>query len=159
VAVAASFCAFTAAAAIDWTWEFAALSVLAFLGISAAGAAGSARLSRSRERRSRRFPARLRLALVVVALAAAAVQVPGLVSTQLVRGSENALAEGDVDEARSLADDAVRAAPWEATPYAQRARVEVRLGDLEAAATDAATAVAHEPLEPAHRALEARLSD
>jgi hypothetical protein len=159
LAMAGVFCTFTAAAAIDWVWEFSALTVLALLAITAAGAAGSARLSRSRERRSRQFPPRLRLALVIVAVGGAAAQVPGLVSAQLVRGSAEALASGDADEALSLADDAVRAAPWEASPYALRARVRARLGDFEAAKEDAATAVAHEPLEPAHRALEARLAE
>jgi hypothetical protein len=159
LAMAGVFCAFTAAAAIDWVWEFSALTVLALLAITAAGAAGSAPPSRSRERRARRFPPRRRLALVIVALGAAAAQVPGLVSAQLVRGSAESLAAGDLDEALSRADDAVLAAPWEASPYALRARIQARLGDLDAAAADAATAVSHEPLEPSHRQLDARLAD
>jgi hypothetical protein len=120
------------------------------IAISTGASTSSARLEPARSKRQ--FPPRLRVALVVVALAGAAVQVPGLVSAQLVRGSADALADGDADEALSLADDAVR-------PPGRRARTRSGREPRRAAVADAATAVSHEPLEPAHRALEARLGN
>jgi Flp pilus assembly protein TadD len=56
-----------------------------------------------------------------------------------------------------LADDAVRAAPWEAEPHAVQARAERRLGSLHRALEDAQAAVERESLEPEHRLLVAEI--
>ncbi len=136
---------FVIAAAADWLWEFPGLVAVALIAAGAAGAAGS------RPRRARRSGAwpgpRLRLLLVVVAIACAASQVPGLVSEQLRRASQSAAVAGDLDEAESLADDAIQAAGWSADAYAQRALVRARRGDLVGAIADAAKAISLEPME------------
>jgi tetratricopeptide (TPR) repeat protein len=82
----------------------------------------------------------------VVAVAAAAVQVPGLVSTERIRASEDALVAGDAPGARALAQDAVDAESWSASAWAQLANSERAGGDLAAAERAIDEAIEREPL-------------
>ena len=71
-----------------------------------------------------------RVGLTLLALVAAGSLVPTLVSTERTRDSATALAQGDPARGVQLADDAIRAEPWAASPYAQKAlalRAEGRL--------------------------------
>ena len=150
-ALTAAFLAFVVHAAVDWMWEATAVAVLA-LGAGSIVAAGLAP-------RRARVPRSLtvRVALVVAAIAAGTLQVPALVSEQRLRSSQRALAAGEVDEAQRLADDAVDAQPWAATPYAWRGDLELRGGSLESARRDAKAAISREATNPAHRFLLARV--
>jgi tetratricopeptide (TPR) repeat protein len=91
------------------------------------------------------------------ALLIAAVQVPGLVSTQRLRASETDLDRGELAAALDEASDAIDAQPWAASPYAVRATVLERSGYLAAASTDARDAIEREPDNWRHRLLLARI--
>lgn len=133
-ALIAAFVVFLAYSGIDWMWEIGAVGTLAIGGVAVAGAGG---LERAKVVGLSPWA---RSAAVAAALLLAAAQVPGLVSTQRVRASESALAAGDADRAKDLADEAIGAEDWAASPYAARALAWERLGDLDAAKQDAQAA-------------------
>ncbi len=64
-----------------------------------------------------------RAALVVLALVAGLVQIPGLLSTAEIRRSQGAERAGNPAQALAWANDAVAAEPWAASAYEQRALV------------------------------------
>jgi tetratricopeptide (TPR) repeat protein len=138
-ALIASFVVFLAYAGIDWIWELSAIGTLAIGGIAVAGAGGFERSTKSALRWW------MRAALIVLALAAAISQVPGLVSTERTRASEEKLAAGDSDRALELADQAVDAEPWAGSPYAARALALESAGDLAAAKGAANDAIERDP--------------
>jgi len=139
VAMVVCFGVYLVVAGVDWFWEYPALTALALAGISVAGAQASGR------RRPIRW--RARFALVVVALAAAATQVPGIVATQRVRASATAVSSGDYRQARDLATQAIDAEPWASSPYEQRAVAELRGGEISGARRDVQKARSHDPLD------------
>jgi hypothetical protein len=120
----AAFIVFVIYAGVDWMWEMGAVGSL---GLGGVAVIGSGTLDAKRPQTFSRW---WRAGLVVVALVAAASQVPGLVSTQRTRGSDAALAQGDLARAAQLADEAIRAEPWASSPYAQRAIVAEAQRDL-----------------------------
>lgn len=138
-ALIAAFVVFLAYAGIDWMWELGAVGTLAIGGIAVAGAGGLERAERWR------LNSWARTAMVVAALLAGAVQVPGLVSTERTRASASALARGDAGRAKQLADQAITAEDWAASPYAARALASESLGDLPGARRDAQQAIDREP--------------
>jgi Flp pilus assembly protein TadD len=98
-----------------------------------------------------------RLALTCVALIAGAVQIPGIVSSDRVAASNQALAFGFDHRAVALASQATRAEPWAASPYAMRSLAELRERRFKAARADALRAIRREPTDWQHRALLARI--
>lgn len=138
-ALIAVFVVFLAYAGIDWMWELGAVGALALGGVAVAGAGGLDRAER------RQLGPWTRSAMVVAALLAGAVQVPGLISTERTRASESALAGGDAARAQDLADQAITAEDWAASPYAARAEAVERLGNLAEAKRDAQQAIDREP--------------
>ncbi|MGZ5375695.1 MAG: O-antigen ligase family protein [Solirubrobacterales bacterium] len=150
-AAIAAFIVFLLYAGIDWIWELPAIGALALGGAAVAGAASFPRWG------PQRLSAAPRVTLIAVALAAVLVQVPGLVSTERLRASGDELRGGSVDRASELADEAVRAEPWAAAPYVQRALVEQRQGDLAAARTDAQRAIDRERTNWRHHIVLARI--
>ena len=155
VALCAAFCVFLVSAGVDWMWQVTAVGAIALGGIAVAGAAGS----EAGEVRLSGLPLRsgLRIAVGVAALAAAAFEVPGIVSTQRIRASQAAARAGDLPHSRSLAQQAVDAMPWAATPYEQLALVEEELGDLAAARRDTEHAIRNEPTNWRYPLLLARI--
>jgi hypothetical protein len=141
IAMTAAFIVFLFSSSVDWMWEETAVGALALAAIAVAGAAGSA----PRRADARIGAAWARPAIVAAAVAAAAVQVPGIVSTQDLRHSREALSEGDIERARELAESAIDWQPWAATPHAQLALVHRRAGDLADAAAEFETAIEKEP--------------
>jgi O-antigen ligase len=131
-AMCAAFIVFLVSAGVDWMWEETAVGALAVAGIAIAGAAGSERLRR-RERSAPLSRPGVRAALVILALAAAAVQVPGIVSTDRLRDSQVAVRARDLPLAAQLAQSSVDAEPWAAAPRVQLGLVRERQGDLSAA--------------------------
>jgi O-antigen ligase len=109
-ACAAVFVVLLFSAGIDWMWEVPALGTLALGSIAVATTAGFARWGNDP------VPRAPRIAIVAVALVAAAIQVPGLVSTQRLRASAEQLRSGDKTRAVELADESVSAEPWAAAP-------------------------------------------
>ena len=145
VAAATALCAvgvvFLVQAGIDWLWEETAVGVLGIGALAVAAAAGS-------ERRAHRLAWRgSRLALLAASILALLVLVPGLVSSAREGQSEAALRAGRLDYARTLASAAIDAQNWAATPYQERAAVEVRQGDLHRARSDLEAAARNEPVD------------
>ncbi|MFN8123629.1 MAG: O-antigen ligase family protein [Thermoleophilia bacterium] len=136
----------------DWTltWPASGLPVAAALGLLAASAA--------RDPRPRALSAGGEAGLVAV-LAAAAIAAPvtaGLPwwSGHLVRGSQDALARGDLGEALSLARDARSRNPLSIDPLRMRALALARAGDRAAAEAALREATRVQPENPmAWRAL------
>lgn len=144
VAMCAAFCVFLVTSGVDWMWQFASLAGVALAGIAVAAAAGSRALEPAKRGGSIGRPG-VRLVLVCIAIAAAAVQLPGVLATQKIRDSQAAARAGDLPRSRELAEEAVDAMPWGATPYEQLALAEEELGQLAAAEADMREAVANEP--------------
>ena len=148
-ALLAAFLVYVLQASVDWMWQSTAVTVLALAGAAVA----AARLSRG--------PARLRwyarVGVAVAAVGAAAVQVPGLVSTRAIRRSQSAERAGNGALAYTLANAAVSAEPWAASPYEQRGLVLESAGRLAPAGADLQRAIAREPENFAHWLVLARI--
>lgn len=138
-ALIAAYVVFLAYAGIDWMWELAAVGTAGLGAAAIAGAGGFDRVERDR------IQPWMRVTLVVLALAAAVTQVPGLVATDRIRASETELAAGDQDRAVELADQAVDAEPWAGSPYAARALALEAQGELGAAKAAAEDAIDRDP--------------
>jgi Tfp pilus assembly protein PilF len=147
----AGFVVFLAYAGVDWMWELGGIGTLAVGGIAVAGAGG---FERFREPAIRPWT---RAGLVALALAAAASQVPGLVSTERTRASQEQLVAGDPGRAREIADEAIDAEPWASAPYAARALANESAGDLPAARGDAQDAIDRDPYDWRDHLLMARI--
>ncbi len=132
----AAFVVFAVYAGVDWMWEMGAIGTLAMGGAAVVGA--------SRFRRVAPLGGWARVGLMLVALVLAASQVPTLVSTERTRASATALAQGDSARALELGDDAIRAEPWAASPYAQKAVALLADGRLTAARDEVNQAIDHE---------------
>lgn len=144
VAMCSAFAVFLVSAGVDWMWEETAVTALALGGIAIAAAGGSSR-RRRRDRAGKLGRRVVRPAIVAAAILAGATQIPGLVSNQRVRASEAALANGDVSGARVIAERAIDAEPWAATPHAQLALVEREAERLAKAREEIEVALDKEP--------------
>ena len=136
-------------ASVDWMWESTAVTVLALVAVAV--------LSGRLGTRGAPLGWRVRAPLVAVAVLAAALQVPGLLSTSEVRRSQGAVRAGHPALALSWANDAVSSEPWSASAYEQRALVLETSGRYVAAARDVHRAITHEPMNYAHWAVLARI--
>ena len=132
----AAFVVFVVYAGVDWMWEMGAIGTLAIGGAAVVGA--------SRFRRAAPLSGWARVGLTLLALVATASLVPTLVSTQRTRDSATALAQGDPARGVQLADDAIRAEPWAASPYAQKALALQAEGRLTEALDEINRAIDHE---------------
>ncbi|MGV1048809.1 MAG: tetratricopeptide repeat protein [Solirubrobacterales bacterium] len=124
----------------DWTWKVPVLPIASLLLIAA--------LLTSRETASEgpvepRIPLRVATALVAVA-AIVAIAIP-LASTSLIRQSQAAVNDGDVQGALDDAHSAQNVMPGAAGPRLQQALVLETAGDFDAAAAAATAATAKEP--------------
>ncbi len=144
VAMCAAFCVFLVTAGVDWMWQFAALSGVALGGLIVATAAG-ARVLRPTERGGAIGRPGVRIVLICLAVGAAIAQVPGLLATERIRESQEAARAGDLPRSQQLAEQAVEAMPWGATPYEQLALTEEEQGELGAAERDMHEAIENEP--------------
>jgi len=86
----------------------------------------------------------IRATAVVIALIAAAIEVPGLVSTMRIRQSQNAARLGDPGLARASAEEAIDAEPWAASPHAQLALVDQSEGRFREAEQNIRVAISKE---------------
>lgn len=148
-AAAGAIAAYLFGAGVDWLWEATAVTVLALVLLGAVVAAGGTPAGRLR--------AAFRVPLGLAAIALCLVQLPGIVSVSEVRESRAAAGDGELAPAEEHATKAIKAAPWAATPYAQRALVFEEAGRLQAAATDLRRAIDREPKNWRHHLLLARV--
>jgi hypothetical protein len=145
----AAFIVYLVHASVDWMWESTAVTVLALAGIATIGA----RLAVP----ARRLGWRSRVPLSLLAVGAAVLQVPGLVSTIDIRNSQAAERAGNASLALARANDAVDAEPWAASAYEQRGLILESAGRLTQAADDLRRAIAHERTNFAHWLVLARI--
>jgi hypothetical protein len=145
----AAFIVFLLSATFDWMWESTAVTALAICGVTAIGGRLSVRTGRLR------LP--LRAVLVVVALAATAIQIPSLLSTLDIRRSQAAAKSGNLSLALAWANDAVSAEPWAASPYEQRGLVYEVADRLPQAADDLNRAISHETTNYVHWLILSRI--
>lgn len=141
--------------AIDWVWESNAVMVLGLACATAGAACGARGASRRHPAsnsetgptrvRARGLPRGMLVGVGLLALAGAAIQVPGLVSNGRIERSARASAAGLNERALDLASDAIDAAPWAATPYAHRAFIQLGVENLAAAREDFMRAEDREP--------------
>ncbi len=136
-------------ATVDWMWESTAVTVLALAGIAALGV----RLAGPRPR----VRAPVRVLLVLSALIAGAVQLPGLLSNAALQRSQRAASSGQASVALGWAEQAVDAEPWSASAYQQLGLVLESAGQLRAAASDLRDAISREPQNYEHWLILARI--
>lgn len=138
---AAAIAAFVVGSAVDWLWE---VSALALLVMTLVGALVSASRPRPEVVTVKR-PKAVRAVLVVAALAAVLVELPGLVGTSEIRRSQAAVRQGDLVAARDRADRAIDTMPWASAPYLQRGLVDERADALPDARRGLELAIARDP--------------
>jgi O-Antigen ligase len=148
-ALGAVFVVYLLHASVDWMWESTAVTVLALCAVAVL----AARLSEG----TLSLRPRVRAPLVLLAVLAACVQVPGVLSTTAIRRSQAAERAGQVGLALAWARDAVSAEPWSASAYEQRALVLESEGRFAPAARDLSSAISREPLNYVHWLLLARV--
>jgi hypothetical protein len=148
-AALAALVVFAFHAGVDWMWENTAVAALAVLCGGVATTAGGVRRWT--------LPFLQRLPLVALAVGALVIQWPGLVATSKLRESQEAYRAGDPRHAAELADEAVDAAPWASSPYAQRGLVAESRGQLGRALRDLERARDREPTNWRHPLLIARV--
>lgn len=136
-------------ASVDWMWESTAVTALALAGVGVL----AARLSQ------RRLRLRLvaRVALVTVAAVAAAVQLPGILSSLDIRSSQAAERAGNGTLAMSRAKGAVAAEPWSASAHEQEALALESGGQPKRAEHQETVAISDEPLNYAHWLIRSRI--
>ncbi len=149
VGFAAALVVYLLHASVDWMWESTAVTVLALAGAGVLAASGAARQRRSRIGG--------RIGLSLLALLAAAVQLPGILSSAALQRSQAAARAGEPRAALAWAGAAVRAEPWSASANEQRALVLEAAGRLRPAARDVRRAIAYEPANFRHWLLLARI--
>ncbi len=143
-AATAGCLAFAVAAAADWTWQIPVLPLtffcLAAVLVAAAGGGGQEAEGEPREERAPGLPLWLRLGLPLGALVAiVAIAIP-FAQTDLVRQSEAAVREGNLDKALEDARSARNVEPGAASPRLQEALVLELGGDLDRAVAAARSA-------------------
>ncbi len=138
----AGLAAFTFGTGFDWFWEVTALALYAMALTGAIIAAGKGEAEEHR----RAVPV-LRVGLVVVALIAVLIELPGLVGTSEVRRSQRDAAAGNLVLARSHADQAIEILPWASSPFLQRALVDEQAGAWRAARDGLALAIERDPYD------------
>jgi hypothetical protein len=143
IAGASAACAaFVCAAAIDWAWELAALTV-AFLLLAGALLAARERVGEAGARPRGGGRAGRAVLGVSAVIALVAIAYP-LYAQKAIAESERAVAAGDLDEALERAESAAELQPYAATPSVQRAIVLEMLGEIDAAAAQAREATRQE---------------
>jgi tetratricopeptide (TPR) repeat protein len=135
---AAAFLTFCITAGVDWMWESTAVGCAAFAAAGIAVAGGSRVLENQRV-----LP---RVALALLALVVLGLRTPILVAAVEVNTSQAAVRDERIQAAVAAASVAVRAEPWSADGYLQRALVLEQQDYLDAAAKDARAAVSKERL-------------
>ncbi|MDO9355479.1 MAG: O-antigen ligase family protein [Solirubrobacteraceae bacterium] len=147
---AAAVAAFAFGTALDWFWEVTALALLVMALAGVLVAAGkderdTAATALAQTPTRSRWP--LRFGLVLVALVAVLVELPGLVGTSEIRRSGQDVATGDLSAARGHADTAIDTMPWASSPFLQRGLVDERAGEWRSARRALRLAIRRDPYD------------
>ena len=110
-------------------WELTIVGVIAMLCLGLLAGAGGT----SRAAETRRVVRICAITVGVVAIVAASLQLPPLLSEQRLEASRAAAARGHLQRAATEARRARVLEPWAATPYVQLALIEEQAGDLRGA--------------------------
>jgi O-antigen ligase len=140
-ALLGAFATFLLGAAVDWMWELAAVTVAGVLVLGLLTGPATADDGPPRRRPG------TRLALCLAGAAILVLEAIPLLAAVEVGASRAAVRAGNARSARSHAVAATRIQPWAATPWLQLALVEEAAGDLDAARTAAARAIARDRLD------------
>jgi hypothetical protein len=141
-ALTAALIAYLFEAGFDWMWETTVVSLVAMvcLGLLTGPATCfGGRRSRGEARGSRWSDVALRIAGVLAVLVLVVAQGIPLVAQAAVGRSQDAVRQGDSEEALAAAARAERLQPWAASTHLQRALVEELTGDFP----EARTAIRH----------------
>jgi hypothetical protein len=144
-----AFVVYLVAASVDWMWESTAVTVLALAGTAVLGV----RLGQKRPR----LNVPLRIIVVILALGAGVMQLPGILSTMATRRSQTAERSGQANTAFAWARAAVDSEPWSASAYQQLGLVEESAGQLRSAARDLEHSISREPQNYVHWLLLSRI--
>ncbi|MBO9531424.1 MAG: O-antigen ligase family protein [Solirubrobacteraceae bacterium] len=150
--------AFLTGTAFDWFWEVTALVVVALLLLGALIAAGEPERARAvatddeghssrpaaTDDRSTTATRLGRAGIVGASVVAVLALLPGVVGTSEIRRSQGDVQLGDLNAARSHADQAIEIQPWASSPYLQRALVDEQAGQLRAAREGLELAIARD---------------
>lgn len=149
-ALAVALAGFMLHAAVDWMWEMTALGLLAVAasGLAIAWRSGPART----------WAPGARAAVAALAALICVLQLPGLVSTSLVRRSQSEVRAEHFGRALANANDAIASQPWSAVAYLQRALVLETMGQLRPALEDIRVARAKEAWNWRYPLIAARIN-
>jgi hypothetical protein len=139
-ALTSVFAAFGVAAGLDWAWELTAIGVVAFVSLALVSGPSTAGLEPVRvvgEEAVVDWATRHRILVgavvgVVAWILLSAQTIPLLADREIAR-SQDAVAQGDLEEAMRAADSARSIQPWAATPRLQLALMSEEVGDLDRA--------------------------
>ncbi len=172
------FAVFLLQAGVDWIWESTAVTVLALVAVAvAAGAAsggwgnggmddvgeartpiGAERIGETYRAATETAPASASVAVLLMAVLAVVVQLPGLASESHLNASREAARAGSYEKATDEATAAIEATPWAAGGYGQRGLVMEERGRLDAAIRAYDSAFKAEPMNWRWPLLGARVS-
>lgn len=138
-AAAAGFVAYMIAAGIDWMWQLPAVSIVGFVLLGLA--VGPATDPETRAASTPRARRTIRMAVVLAAVTALAIEADVLIANLKINDSQAAVVRGDIAAARNAAGDARSLQPWSSVPYVQRALVDEASGQLTAARTAIRSAI------------------
>lgn len=134
---------------IDWTWDVPAVAVPVLVA-----AAACANGSLSGSDRPSADPPPYRVAAPAFAVLAVLFAVPAIwsagvlaVASDRLDASDEALAEGRLDEAAAAARSAAAAEPWSAEPWLRLATIEQSAGNVDAARRDLDRAIQLTPTD------------
>lgn len=142
----AAFIVFVAAAAVDWMWELSVVPIAALFLLGLLAAARDPRpASIADGPETKAVPGLAWRAIgVSVAVAALVAMTIPLASSNAVSASQAAAANGDLDRALELSEQAAAVEPYAATPELQRALILERLERIDDAVAAARAAADNE---------------
>ena len=146
-ALTAALTAYLFEAGFDWMWEMTVVSLVAVVCVgllTGPATCFGGRRSRGEARESRWSDVALRIAGVLTVLVLVVVQGIPLVAQGAVGRSQDAVRQGDSEQALDAATRAERVQPWAASTHLQRALVEELMGNLPAARTAVRQALEHD---------------
>jgi hypothetical protein len=137
----AALAAYYVGAAVDWTWQVTAVTVVAIV-ITAVLAGTHASVTRPGQRE---LPLAIGAVFAIVGAALIVAQALPMISAMQLHSSQVEAANGDLVTAAKRAASAREAAPWSSDPYLQLSLIQERAGSLVAARKSVTSATDRAP--------------